>query len=401
MLLVKRGFTLFESFIVIAAIMVIAPLCCSIPGYPASDQDDASQSAQLTLSPVSKKVLKRVVFLGDSITDGNTYPMLLRDALAKRGVKIRAINAGVGGNTAAMMLARLERDVLSENPTLVTLFAGSNDSATRVTPADFEQTMRTIITSVQAKHIPIIVLTPKYVPASQVEKSALLAQYNAVVHKIGPEYGVRLAEVGARMKEASEKGTNVFAPDGHPNYTGQHMIARAVLDAMGYPDLPLPERVKNKLLPGVIRSWEMRPLAPKELRLTETTVSAQVPDASWVTISLPEKDALTGDENLWLDDCRPQGTAIWVKRDVGGETGRYIGVATLKSRSIKKMYFNIGAEMGTIWLNGKKLLEPSAFRGWHLGRESAIGELQRGTNTIVIETGATFFLSVTKQPFWH
>lgn len=377
------------------AIFALLTLCCPLPSRAAGTVE------QRMLPRLSAKVLQRTVFLGDSITDGNTYPMLVRDALASARVKIKAINAGVGGNTAAMMLARLDGDVFSENPTLVTLFTSANDVG-RVTPEEYEKTVRLIIERVQAKKIPIILLTPELAAPNWSEKIAIgFAQYNVILHRLAVEYGLRVAEVGTRMKEDSDAGHNQFAPDGHPNYTGQHSIARAVLDAMGYADIPVPMRVKNKLLPGVIRKWSMRPLTPKEGALTEETVAALSPDTTWVTVRLPEKDPLTGDENLWLDDCRPQGTAIWIKRDVGGETDRYIGVATIKSRTVKKMYFNIGAGTGNIWLNGKKILQPSALRGWHLGRESAIGELQKGKNIIVIETGSNFFLSVTAKPFWQ
>ncbi len=182
---------------------------------------------------------------------------------------------------------------------------------------------------------------------------------------------------------------------------GQHSIARAVLEAMGYPDAPVPERVQNTLLPGIICQWQMRAVAPKEERLTEKTVSALAPDATWVTLTLPGKEPLTGDENLWLDDCRPLGAAIWVKKTVGGQTEQYIGVATLEAPAAKKMYFNIGAGLSAVWLNGKKILEASGLRGWHLGRESVVAEVQPGKNTLVIEVGDNFFLSVTEKPFWE
>jgi len=380
----------------LTGVFALASLCFALPVHAAPGQPAASP----VLSRLPAKVLKRTVFLGDSITDGNTYPMLVRDALGQAGVKIKAINAGVGGNTAAMMLERLDGDVFSEHPTLVTLFTSANDVG-HVGAPEYEKTVRAIIERVQAQKIPLILLTPEYAsPSWGMGVATAFAQYDEVLHRLAQEYGLRVAEVGARMKDDSDAGHNQFAPDGHPNYTGQRSIARAVLDAMGYADAPVPARVKNVLLPGVIPTWKMRAVAPKEAPLTEATVATLVPDAKWVTKTLPEADPLTGDENLWLDDCRPQGTAIWVKRDVGGETGRYLGVATLKARTAKKMYFNIGAEIGTIWLNGKKLLVPSGLRGWHLGRESAIGELQKGDNTIVIETGENFFLSVTEKPFW-
>lgn len=56
---------------------------------------------------------KRIVALGDSITDGHTYPMLIVQALREAGRPVPIIvNAGAGGDTAEKMLNRLDDDVL-------------------------------------------------------------------------------------------------------------------------------------------------------------------------------------------------------------------------------------------------------------------------------------------------
>jgi hypothetical protein len=52
---------------------------------------------------------ERLVFLGDSITDGHTLPLLVRQSLGDRAPV--CINAGQAGDTAAGMRKRLERDV--------------------------------------------------------------------------------------------------------------------------------------------------------------------------------------------------------------------------------------------------------------------------------------------------
>lgn len=46
------------------------------------------------------------------------------------------INAGIGGNTTAEMLARLQRDVLAHRPDLVVLMAGTNDCCNSAKLAD-------------------------------------------------------------------------------------------------------------------------------------------------------------------------------------------------------------------------------------------------------------------------
>ena len=46
----------------------------------------------------------RIVCLGDSITDGDTYPQIIMQSLREAGGRVPAvIYSGVGGNTAQMM----------------------------------------------------------------------------------------------------------------------------------------------------------------------------------------------------------------------------------------------------------------------------------------------------------
>ncbi|MEI7633241.1 MAG: SGNH/GDSL hydrolase family protein [bacterium] len=70
-----------------------------------------------------------VVFLGDSITAAQTYGKIIENYTLLRFPerKVRFINAGWGGDTAAGGLKRLERDVLSRDATLVTVAYGVND----------------------------------------------------------------------------------------------------------------------------------------------------------------------------------------------------------------------------------------------------------------------------------
>src|SRR5687768_1190336 len=76
--------------------------------------------AQQKLPRVLPPEYSRVVLLGDSITDGLTYQLLLEQALIEAGFQNPVLlNAGVGGDTAKGMSERVERDVLARNPTTV------------------------------------------------------------------------------------------------------------------------------------------------------------------------------------------------------------------------------------------------------------------------------------------
>lgn len=70
-----------------------------------------------------------VAFLGDSITAARTYGKLVENFTLLRypDRTVRFINAGVGGDTAAGGLKRLESDVFNHNVTLLTVAYGIND----------------------------------------------------------------------------------------------------------------------------------------------------------------------------------------------------------------------------------------------------------------------------------
>ncbi|MBI3860635.1 MAG: SGNH/GDSL hydrolase family protein [Planctomycetia bacterium] len=70
-----------------------------------------------------------VVFLGDSITAARAYGKVIENYTLLRFPerKVRFVNAGRGGDTAAGGLARLERDVLAHGATVLTVAYGVND----------------------------------------------------------------------------------------------------------------------------------------------------------------------------------------------------------------------------------------------------------------------------------
>src|SRR5205807_983955 len=135
------------------------------------------------------------------------------------------------------------------------------------------------------------------------------------------EYGLRVAEVNRRQKEDLAAGKPQLAPDDlHPNYQGQRMIARGVLDAMGYADVKVPERVHNGPLPGVIAEWKIRAAGTDEPPLTEESAAKVKTDGGWATLKLPEKEPIemkSPADELWLDDYRMMGTAVSLKGKAG------------------------------------------------------------------------------------
>lgn len=81
---------------------------------------------------VSAEVKNRVLFLGDSLTEGfginpsQAYPQLLQKKLQENGFSIKVINSGVSGSTSASAVSRLKW-LLQTKPTHLVLALGAND----------------------------------------------------------------------------------------------------------------------------------------------------------------------------------------------------------------------------------------------------------------------------------
>jgi acyl-CoA thioesterase-1 len=346
--------------------------------------------------PMKPEELKRICFLGDSITDGDTYPRLVETALNRAGIECKSINAGYGGNTAEQMLARVDKDVLANKPTLVTINSGANDAMRGVAPEVFEKATREKIEKIKAAGIPMILVTQCGVTGKSHEKGeAALVQYNEIYHKLAKEYGLRIADVFTSHREAIARGEEIMDVDGlHPAQRGQQLIAQAILDAIGHPELQAPDMPDMKPAAGLITPWKMVALEGKKVK-DEEVLALQVDD-TWKDVTVPSPDP---HEKYWLEHNRQLGVAVNLDKYTGGKAP-FVGRATIESDQARPMQFHTGGLLGRIWLNGE-LIYKGDWNGWHPGRYSVTGNLKQGANEIVILTNGEFFLSVTEGPFWE
>ncbi len=102
---------------------------------------------------------------GDSLIAGGDIPDTddrfspnLETALAALGLDATVINDGVGGNTSAQGLARVD-DVLENDPDVVILEFGTNDAIDEIGPATVEANLRAIIAELQDGGVEQILLT--------------------------------------------------------------------------------------------------------------------------------------------------------------------------------------------------------------------------------------------------
>jgi lysophospholipase L1-like esterase len=321
----------------------------------------------------------RIVFLGDSITDGNTAPLLLCQALGEKAPV--CINAGVAGDTAAGMRKRLERDVMPRRPALVTLSVGINDIFHKVSAADYEADVTAISERLKLEGIPMLLLTPTILGAKHAETEKRLAEYIGILRRLAAKEGYAVAEVHALMQEGRASGRDLLEPDQvHLTFDGYRVMIRALLDALGHRETAVPAELAVEPMVGILRDWKIRAL----------------PEGEWKTLTLPQSGKAA---HWWVDQERRRGFAVELDK-LAGPAKRFAAAATLESKEARDVFFNTGADLASLTLNGKLLWKSEGWTGWHAGKERIAARLAVGANRIEIESGAAFFLSVTDENTW-
>lgn len=342
---------------------------------------------------------RRIVILGDSLADGFAYPLIVRQALKDAGYELPLfINAAIAGDTARGMNARLDRDVLAHHPTLVTFCSGNNDVSQGVQLETYQAEVTAIADRLRTEGISQVVFTNCIINPIGNERDRQLEGFSQFLRQFAQQRNLRLAEMRRPLYDARATGADILEPDNqHPNFAGYRIIARALLDALGFTDVPVPIQVDYEELPGLVKCWQMRACADGEAPLSDEVAQSLIPDDAWTTYTLPEPEK---HEIWWFDQERQRGYAVSLDKYLGAAKA-YAGMATVVAPQAGAGYLNVGADLQAVWLNGALVYRhPGVWRGWHAGRERIPIQLVQGENRLVIETGTQFFLSITETNDW-
>ena len=146
--------------------IMLAVVCLSFSvGETFAQERDFANSARFAkvnaALPKPSKKEKRVVFMGNSITEGwiRTHP----DFFKSNGY----ISRGISGQTSYQFLLRFREDVINLSPALVVINAGTNDVAENTNVYNEDQTFGNIVSMVElAKANKIKVILTSVLPAA-------------------------------------------------------------------------------------------------------------------------------------------------------------------------------------------------------------------------------------------
>lgn len=205
---------------------------CGSSQPPAPLQDTAELAAQSTQAGAGDHDPAPVLAaFGDSLTAGHrladteSYPDYLQRELDRRGLAFRVVNEGVGGDTTAKGLSRID-GVLAHQPEWVIVALGANDGLRGLAIDSMEANLRAMIERFQERGVRVVLAGmklprnygPEYVRA-----------FEAVYPRLALELDVPLIPF---LLENVAMRRDLNHDDGiHPNAKGNQIIARQVADA--------------------------------------------------------------------------------------------------------------------------------------------------------------------------
>ena len=175
-----------------------------------------------------KKDERRVVFMGDSITEdwSNLYP----DYFDTEGY----INRGIGGQTTPQMLIRFKPDVIDLEPDIVVILAGTNDIAGNTGPSNVKMITDNIFSMAElARAHQIKVVLSSILPVFEYEWAKEIKDVPATIDSVNDElkkyvndHGLVYLDYFSSMVD-ERKGLNKdYTYDGvHPNQDGYILMS--------------------------------------------------------------------------------------------------------------------------------------------------------------------------------
>lgn len=219
-----------------------------------------AQERKITVGQVELVGNDSVVFLGDSITHQCLYTQYIEDFFITRfpDVEIKFHNAGIGGDKAWDALQRLDRDVLSKKPKLVTILLGMNDGRYQAFDHEIFETYRTdmstLLDRLQDATTTVSPITPTMFDSvaaradlkRRPREESTLQQYNAVLAYFGTwlrgeadRRAMQSIDMFSPLNQLTrlarrENAEYTFIKDAiHPGEGGQLIMAHAWLENLG------------------------------------------------------------------------------------------------------------------------------------------------------------------------
>ena len=216
----------------IAAILLLLAAGTAVQGTVAQDWADLAHYRDANRTLVRHDP-RRVIFLGDSITEGWAGQPFIRD-------NPHFVGRGISGQTAQQMLVRFRSDVVALKPAVVHILAGTNDVAQNTGPESSDEILGYVVSIAElARANRIKVIIGSVPPAADfpwhrgLNPAPTIKALNARLKAYADSHGLTYADYWIVL--ASENGglKPQYSEDGvHPNaagYDAMQTVAKAAI----------------------------------------------------------------------------------------------------------------------------------------------------------------------------
>ena len=186
--------------------------------------------------PAPAKKEKRVVFMGNSITEG--WVKIRPDFFKENGY----VGRGISGQTSYQFVVRFRPDVINLNPKLVVINAGTNDVAENTGPFDLQTTFGNIVSMVElAKANKIKVILTSVLPAAKFgwnksikDAPAKIEALNALIKEYAKKNKIPYVDYYTPMVTGADRALNpAYSKDGvHPTAAGYEVMEALIKPAI-------------------------------------------------------------------------------------------------------------------------------------------------------------------------
>jgi lysophospholipase L1-like esterase len=244
-----------KSLFFVSLLFLSAIVCSAQPAASCADETKRADRAEARLKDwpqlgryhdanasvsAPAKNVDRVVFLGDSITDG----WKLDQYFPGKGY----INRGISGQTTPQMLIRFRPDVIDLKPKIVVILAGTNDLAGNTGPTTIEAVEGNLASIAELAHVNhIYVVFASVLPVSDYNKDKegkpiiqtarrqpeKILALNAWMKKYAADNGLGYLDYFSAMVDERGFLKPDIARDGlHPNEKGYEVMAPLAAEAI-------------------------------------------------------------------------------------------------------------------------------------------------------------------------
>jgi len=333
--------------------------------------------------------VKRVLFYGDSLTDGSSYPDYVVSTLNREfpDAGFEILNSAVCGDTAADLRKRFKEDVADRNSDLIIICIGTNDCVRKRTVADYEADLTFLVTEVLRADAGVILMTPSHF--GDKERETRFQGNLEVIRKVAATHELIVADAHAEFLKREKEGREMLGADGiHHGKHGFEGMARAVLDALGLRGAEIDMRVRP--WPHLLADWETSAPIPLSARGKKPFD----PDEAKGWRPYDRQAAI--EKQPWWDSPFPARGA-WMPFAVEKPKERSIayGRTTYRAAKACRAELQIGGSRPLVaWLNGKEVWRGGRPHGYHPNADRVTVRLQAGDNRFVVVSNYMAFLGV-------